>query len=50
MIGKATMVTPSANITPAGVVPRLKRFTVTGIFKVGFHRLQYVSLSRTFIF
>jgi lipoprotein-releasing system permease protein len=34
---KVTMVTPSANITPAGVVPRLKRFTVIGLFKVGFH-------------
>ncbi len=34
---KVTMVTPSANITPAGVMPRLKRFTVIGIFKVGFH-------------
>lgn len=34
---KITMVTPSANITPAGVMPRLKRFTVTGIFKVGFY-------------
>ncbi len=34
---KVTMVTPSANITPAGVLPRLKRFTVVGIFKVGFH-------------
>lgn len=34
---KVTMVTPSANITPAGVMPRLKRFTVAGIFRVGFH-------------
>lgn len=34
---KITMVTPSANITPAGVLPRLKRFTVVGTFKVGFH-------------
>jgi len=33
---KVTMVTPSANVTPAGVLPRLKRFTVVGIFKVGF--------------
>lgn len=33
---KITMVTPSANVTPAGVIPRLKRFTVIGIFKVGF--------------
>lgn len=34
---KITMVTPSANITPAGVIPRLKRFTVKGIFYVGFY-------------
>ena len=34
---KITMVTPSANITPAGVIPRLKRFTVVGTFKVGFY-------------
>jgi len=34
---KITMVTPSANVTPAGVMPRLKRFTVVGIFKVGFY-------------
>jgi lipoprotein-releasing system permease protein len=31
------MITPSANITPAGVLPRLKRFTVSGIFKTGFY-------------
>ena len=27
---KVTMVTPSANVTPAGVTPRLKRFKVVG--------------------
>ncbi len=32
---KVTLVTPSANITPAGVMPRLKQFTVAGIFYVG---------------
>ncbi|NOQ77789.1 MAG: lipoprotein-releasing ABC transporter permease subunit [Gammaproteobacteria bacterium] len=32
---KVTMVTPSANVTPAGIMPRLKRFTVVGIFEVG---------------
>lgn len=38
MIGdKVTLVTPSANVTPAGVMPRLKRFTVTGIFEVGMY-------------
>lgn len=34
---KVTVVTPSANVTPAGVMPRLKRFTVVGIFQVGYY-------------
>ena len=34
---KVTMVTPSANVTPAGVAPRLKRFNVVGIFYVGMY-------------
>lgn len=34
---KVTIVTPSANVTPAGVMPRLKRFTVVGIFQVGYY-------------
>ncbi len=38
MVGdKVTLVTPSANVTPAGVMPRLKRFTVSGIFDVGMY-------------
>lgn len=32
---KVTVVLPEASLTPAGVFPRLKRFTVAGIFKVG---------------
>ncbi len=32
---KVTIVTPSANVTPAGVSPRMKRFTVSGVFSVG---------------
>ena len=32
---KLTFVLPEASVTPAGVFPRLKRFTVTGVFKVG---------------
>ena len=32
---RVTMVTPSANVTPAGIMPRIKRFTVVGIFEVG---------------
>lgn len=36
MVGdKVTLVTPKALSTPAGVLPRLKRFTVSGIFEVG---------------
>ncbi|HEB87020.1 MAG TPA: lipoprotein-releasing ABC transporter permease subunit [Gammaproteobacteria bacterium] len=35
--GKVTLVTPSAEVTPAGVVPRLKRFTVVGIFYIGMY-------------
>lgn len=34
---KVTMVTPSANVTPAGVAPRLKRFKVVGIFYIGMY-------------
>lgn len=32
---KVTVILPQASITPAGILPRLKRFTVVGIFKVG---------------
>lgn len=32
---KVTLVIPQANVTPAGVLPRLKRFTVVGIFEIG---------------
>ncbi len=32
---KVTVVTPSVSITPAGTMPRLKRFLVVGIFEVG---------------
>ncbi len=30
-----TIITPGGQVTPAGVVPRLKQFTVAGIFHVG---------------
>ena len=30
-----TLVSPAGNVTPAGVVPRLKQFTVSGIFDSG---------------
>ncbi|MBY0379758.1 MAG: ABC transporter permease, partial [Burkholderiales bacterium] len=29
---KITLITPDGQVTPAGMIPRLKRFTVTGIF------------------
>ena len=32
---KVTVVTPELQVTPAGFLPRLKRFTVVGIFEVG---------------
>ncbi|MGD8514812.1 MAG: lipoprotein-releasing ABC transporter permease subunit [Granulosicoccaceae bacterium] len=32
---KVTLITPQANVTPAGILPRLKRFTVVGIFEIG---------------
>ncbi|CAK0780186.1 lipoprotein-releasing system permease protein [Gammaproteobacteria bacterium] len=32
---RVTVVTPEVNVTPAGMSPRLKRFTVVGIFEVG---------------
>jgi lipoprotein-releasing system permease protein len=32
---KVTVITPQLNSTPAGIMPRLKRFTVVGIFEVG---------------
>jgi len=32
---KITVVTPQTRITPAGTMPRFKRFTVAGVFEVG---------------
>ena len=32
---KVTVVTPQASNTPAGILPRMKRFTVKGVFEVG---------------
>ncbi|MDR0480524.1 MAG: lipoprotein-releasing ABC transporter permease subunit, partial [Gallionellaceae bacterium] len=32
---KVLLITPQGQITPAGMVPRLKQFTVVGIFEVG---------------
>ena len=32
---KITLITPQTSVTPAGILPRLKRFTVVGIFSLG---------------
>ncbi len=32
---KVVLLTPQGNITPAGVMPRIKQFTVSGIFEAG---------------
>ncbi len=38
MVGdKVTVITPQATVTPAGVLPRLKRFEVIGIFEAGMY-------------
>jgi len=34
---KVTVITPQINVTPGGILPRLRRFTVVGIFKVGMY-------------
>ncbi len=37
---KVTLVAPKANVTPAGVLPRLKQFTVAGIFRIGMYEFD----------
>ena len=37
---KVTLVAPQANVTPAGVLPRLKRFNIVGIFEIGMHEFD----------
>ncbi|MSP27704.1 MAG: lipoprotein-releasing ABC transporter permease subunit [Methylococcales bacterium] len=34
---KVTLISPQVNSTPAGVVPRMRRFNVVGIFQVGMY-------------
>ncbi len=34
---KVTVITPQAGVTPAGILPRLRRFTVVGVFEVGMY-------------
>ncbi len=37
---KVTLVAPQVNITPAGILPRLKRFTISGVFEIGMHEFD----------
>ena len=48
MGGKVTVITPEGNVTPAGVVPRLKQFNVVGIVKTGVYEVDN-SLAMTHI-
>lgn len=34
---KITVISPQVNSTPAGILPRMRRFTVAGVFKVGMY-------------
>ncbi len=34
---KVTVITPQSIVTPAGIVPRMRRFTVVGVFAVGMY-------------
>lgn len=38
--GKVTVITPEGNVTPAGVVPRLKQFNVVGLVKTGVYEVD----------
>jgi len=34
---KVTLIAPQGSVSPVGIVPRIKRFTVVGIFEAGMH-------------
>ncbi len=34
---RITLIVPQANVTPVGIMPRLKRFTVVGVFEAGMY-------------
>lgn len=34
---KVTLIVPEATVTPAGILPRIRRFTVAGLFRVGMY-------------
>ena len=35
---KVTLIAPKGKVTPAGLLPRLKRFTVVGLFRINMHQ------------
>ncbi len=37
---KITIITPEASVTPAGILPKLRRFTVSGIYEVGMNQFD----------
>ncbi|MDH5485370.1 MAG: lipoprotein-releasing ABC transporter permease subunit [Gammaproteobacteria bacterium] len=37
---KITLITPQANVTPVGVLPRLRRFTIVGVFEAGMYQFD----------
>ena len=37
---KVTIITPEASVTPAGILPKLRRFTVAGIYEVGMNQFD----------
>ena len=37
---KVVLVAPQGQVTPAGILPRLRQFTVTGIFEVGHYEID----------
>ncbi len=37
---KITIITPEATVTPAGILPKLRRFTVAGIYEVGMNQFD----------
>ncbi|WP_273428709.1 lipoprotein-releasing ABC transporter permease subunit [Chitinibacter tainanensis] len=34
---KVTLITPQGQVTPAGLIPRLRQFTITGVFKADYY-------------
>ena len=37
---KITVITPEASVTPAGILPKLRRFTVAGVYEVGMNQFD----------